>query len=108
MVNSLDMEWANSRRAELRLTYTDALSTLGRLRQQRGEMQEALGLYLRAAATQPHREDLARGIMSLYAELGQQDRALAVYKHLVEELKHTFGVAPDPQTTELMDIIRQR
>ena len=107
-LNSLDMEWANSRRAELRLTYTDALSTLGRLRQQRGEMQEALGLYLRAAATQPHREDLARGIMSLYAELGQQDRALAVYKHLVEELKHTFGVAPDPQTTELMDIIRQR
>ncbi len=105
-LSTLEMNWAASRRHELDLTYAEALSGLGRLRQRQGKVQEALGLYLRASATQPHREDLARGIMSLFCDLGQTDRALEVYERLADELKATLGVAPDRRTVELADQIR--
>lgn len=107
-LGTLEMEWAESRRSELKLTYADALSTLGKLRQRRGDTQEALGLYLRASTMQPQREDLARGIMSLYASLGQSEKAIGVYNRLTDELKHNLGVGPDRQTLELADQIRKR
>jgi len=106
--SSLTMEWATSRRTELELMYADALSNLGKLRQRRGEPAEALGLFLRAARTQPHREDLARGIMSLYAELGQPERAIEVYKRLSTELKRKLNVEPDKKTVELAESLRKR
>ncbi len=107
-LNTLDITWANTRRAELRMTYVDALSSLGKLRQQHGDTQTALGLYLRAATTQPHREDLARGIMSLYAQLGERDKAIEVYDRLTHELKRKLSVTPDRQTSELADQIRKQ
>jgi DNA-binding SARP family transcriptional activator len=105
-LSTLDMDWAASRRHELELTYAEALSGLGRLCQRQEKAQEALGLYLRASATQPHREDLARGIMSLFSDLGQTNKALEVYERLADELKATLGVAPDRRTVELADQIR--
>ncbi len=105
-LSTIEMPWATARRNELRLTYADALTHLGKLRQRQGETQEALGLYLRAATTQPHREDLARGIMSLFAELGQHDKALEIYTRLADDLKERLGVNPDRQTVDLADQIR--
>src|SRR5258708_38786010 len=107
-LSTLDMEWAESRRHELKLTYADALSTLGRLRQREGDTQESLGLYSRAGTTQPQREDLAPAIMPLYATLGQSDRAIAAYNRLTDELKQNLGVGPDRQTSELAEQIRKR
>ena len=105
-LSTLDMNWVLTRRAELNQTYSEALSSLGKLRQRQGRPQEALGLLLRAAANQPHREDLARGIMSLFTELGQTDKALEVYERLTNELKRSLGVAPDRRTVELAQHIR--
>jgi DNA-binding SARP family transcriptional activator len=105
-LSTIEMPWAASRRSELRLTYADALTHMGKLRQRQGEIQEALGLYLRAATTQPHREDLARGIMSLFAELGQPTKALEIYQRLSDDLRHKLGVNPDRQTAELAEQIR--
>ncbi len=105
-LNTLEMDWANSRRSELNQTYTEALSSLAKLELQQGKPQEALGLYFRAAANQPQREDLARGIMSLLTDLGQPDRALEVYARLADELKHSLGVSPDRRTMELAEQIR--
>ncbi len=107
-LGNLDMNWANSRRSELQGVYADALSSLGKLRQRAGDMPEALGLFLRAASTQPHREDLARGIMSLYVDLGQSNKAIEAYDRLIDELKTSLGVGPDRQTIELADTIRKR
>ncbi|HVO42586.1 MAG TPA: bacterial transcriptional activator domain-containing protein [Aggregatilineales bacterium] len=100
-LSTLDMEWAVNRREQIRLIYADALATLARLRDVQGHQHEALGLYLRAAATQPHREDLARAIMTLYDRLGQPDRALTVYQSLTKELKSRLNVAPDRRTQDL-------
>jgi DNA-binding SARP family transcriptional activator len=105
-LSTLDMEWVQNRRNELNLTYSEALSSLGKIRQRQGRPQEALGLLLRAAVNQPHREDLARGIMSLFTELGQPEKALEVYERLTAELKHSLGVAPDRRTVELAQQIR--
>jgi len=105
-LSTLDMDWAASRRGELNLIYVDALSSLGKLRQRQDRAEEALGLYLRAAASQPHREDLARGIMSLFTELGQPDKALESYDRLVGELKRSLGVSPDRRTIDLAEQIR--
>jgi DNA-binding SARP family transcriptional activator len=105
-LSTLDMEWATSRREELNQTYAEALSSLAKLEQHQGKPHEALGLYLRAAANQPLREDLARGIMALFTELGQANRALEVYTHLTQELKRSLGVAPDRRTVELAEQIR--
>ena len=66
----------------------------------------ALGYFLRAAATSPQREDLARAIMELYRSLGQPREALETYERLEQELKRTLDVKPAPQTTELADEIR--
>src|SRR5581483_7679790 len=105
-LGTLDMDWAKTRREELGLTYTEALSSLARLRQGQNKPEEALGLYLRAAANQPHREDLARGIMSLFADLGQCERAMEVYERLTNELKRSLNVTPDRRTVEMAERIR--
>jgi len=107
-LSTLDMEWAVNRREQIRLTYADALATLARLRDAQGEQHEALGLYLRAAATQPHREDLARAIMTLYDKLGEHERALTVFQSLTKDLKSRLNVSPDRRTIELADQIKAR
>lgn len=100
-LTTLESEWVTERQTELRGIYGDALTTLAKLYEQQGSNEPALGLYLRAAATQPQREDLARSIMSLYKTLGQSDRALQVYERLTYKLKQTLNVNPDKRTIEL-------
>jgi two-component SAPR family response regulator len=99
-------DWIQRRREEMASTYTEALIGLARIHQRRGELDKALGLFLRATATTPHREDLIRGIMQLYHTLGESERALEVYYRLEDALYKTFGVKPDRKTTDLADEIR--
>jgi DNA-binding SARP family transcriptional activator len=105
-LSTLPANWMAPRREELRTTYVDALSSLARIRETRGELEQALGLYMRAAAVQPHREDLARGIMTLYRDLGHPQKALDTYERLKQELRRKYNVSPDPRTSELLDDIR--
>lgn len=105
-LSGLKGTWLDSRREDLRATYVDALSGLARLHEQDGNLAEALGLYMRAASHQPHREDLARAIMTLYDRLGQPERSLEVYERLARELKASLNVTPDRRTTELASQIR--
>jgi len=100
-LSGLNVDWANARRVEIAQMHTDALALLGRLRQNEGQYQEALGLYARAASNHPQREDLVRAVMSILAELGQKKEALRVYERLRSDLKAQFGVEPDPATVDL-------
>jgi two-component SAPR family response regulator len=105
-LNGMNAEWMRRRRDEMLSTYTEALVGLARIHERRNELDKSLGLYLRAAASAPLREDLVRGIMRFYHTLGQADRALDSYEHLREGLQKTLNMPPDPQTTELADKIR--
>ncbi len=101
-------EWIERRRSELLGSYAEALAGLARIYERQEDQREALGFYLRAAATNPQREDLARAIMGLYERLGQPADALATYERLEAELQATLGVAPDRQTIELAERIRAK
>jgi two-component SAPR family response regulator len=105
-LTSMDMDWVKSRRDELHVTYGEALASLARALELRGQKQEALGLYIRASVTNPQREDIARSIMSLYADMDNLEDAEATYTRLVDELDRTLGVPPAKETQELINRIR--
>lgn len=106
-LSSMDADWVVKRREDLRAIYTDALIGLARIYERRGEKEAALGLFLRASASSPKREDLTRSIMTLYAELGKPEVALETFENLEEILQKELGVSPDPQTQELASEIRE-
>ncbi|MBN1679991.1 MAG: bacterial transcriptional activator domain-containing protein [Anaerolineae bacterium] len=105
-LSTMDQDWVTNRRDELAMTYAEALSGLARIYRDRDDKLNALGYYLRAAATNPQREDLARAIMELYRDLGQFSFALETYDRLEAEIKRTLNVSPAPQTIALSESIR--
>ena len=104
----MDMEWARKRREELCQDYADALASLAKAKAELGEKEDALSLYLRAAANNRHREDLTSAIMELYSDLDMPADALHVYDLLVSELKDNLGVSPAPPLQNLATSLRQR
>lgn len=106
-LSGMEAEWIERRRDEMRTTYSEALIGLARIMEKRGELEKALGLFLRATAPSPQREGLTRDIMRLYHTLGQRERALEVYERLEKLLNDKLGVSPDPLTIQLAADIRQ-
>ncbi len=105
-LTSVEMDWVHKRRRELLESYGEALISLAKMVEKSGEPAKALGLYLRAALTNPQREDLARSIMLLYQELDNPKDAIATYQRLETELERSLGVSPAPQLQELMESIQ--
>lgn len=105
-LSTMEQEWAYDRREELASNYAEALAGLARIYKTHDSKLSALGYFLRAAATSPQREDLARAIMELYQSLGKPRAALETYERLAAELKVSLNVSPAPQTTELAETIR--
>jgi DNA-binding SARP family transcriptional activator len=107
-LSMMDQPWVSQRREELAANYAEALAGLARIYKSHDAKLDSLGYFLRAAATSPQREDLARSIMELYRDLNRPADALETYQRLESELKSMLGVAPDPQTVELAKQIRAR
>ncbi|GAB4518776.1 MAG: hypothetical protein OHK0046_26840 [Anaerolineae bacterium] len=105
-LSSVDMEWAKKRRQELAQDYSDGLINLAKTKEKSDHKQQALGLYLRAAAANQHREDLTHSIMKLYHEQGMHADALEAYNRLTTELTTDLGVKPGSQLQELAAVIR--
>lgn len=99
-------DWIARRRQEMSATYTEALVGLARIYERQAEQEKALGLYLRASAAAPLREDLIRGIMRMYHQIGSGHRALEAYDRLVDGLKKSLNVTPDPLTVRLAEEIK--
>jgi len=106
-LSTMDQSWVLDRRGELAMTYAEALTGLARIYKTHDVKVNALGYYLRAAATSPQREALARSIMELYRDLKRPRAALETYDRLERELKNTLNVSPSPQTMELASTIRK-
>jgi len=105
-LSTMEQDWVVQRRSELAMTYAEALAGLARIYKTHDYKHHALGCFLRAAATSPQREDLARAIMELYRDLGRPRAALETFERLESELRNTLGVSPAPQTIELAETIR--
>lgn len=69
-LHSSMLDWCGRRREELRQNFSEALFSLGKLKEQAGQTRNALSLYLRAAAMAVQREDLNNSITALTEKLG--------------------------------------
>ncbi len=104
-LTGLKMEWAVERRQALKGAYAQALIALGRICKNQGRNEEALGYFLRALHETPEREDIHREVMSLYAQLGRGEDAMAQYRRLEEELQAQLSIAPSRESRELFEQI---
>jgi two-component SAPR family response regulator len=104
-LQTIEMEWVQARREQLREMYGAALIGMGRLCASDGDERRALGYLTRALKETPEREDIHRQVISLYASLGMKDDAIAHYHHLAAYLDSTLGVAPSHDITSVYEMI---
>ncbi|GAB4468784.1 MAG: hypothetical protein Kow00124_03330 [Anaerolineae bacterium] len=93
-----DEPWILQRRADFRQGYLEALTGLAHFREHEGQIEVALGHYLRAVAEAPDREDLHREVIRLYGRLGRRDDAVEHYQQLEADLKERYGDTPSAET----------
>lgn len=98
---SLKSDWIGERRESLQQSVCDAMISLGKIYEGKGEPSEALGYYMRAAQLRPEREDAAYAIMRLYGELHLQADALHAYQRLSNTLKTRLKVEPSSHIQKL-------
>lgn len=102
-LETIKMQWVEERRNYLRQLQTQALVGLGRISRNRGEIDEALGFYTRAAKESPEREDTHREIILIYAEKGMKSDAKKQYETLKKILKENYGIAPSAEIQAVYD-----
>ncbi|NOG64999.1 MAG: hypothetical protein HND46_16420 [Chloroflexi bacterium] len=103
-LEGLDMPWMLEKREKLRNDFAQALIGLGRMHRALGELDRALGYFLRAVAEKPDREDVHRNIMTIYHEQGRIKDVQAQYKLLESTLKRTLGIAPSTETRAMLEL----
>lgn len=96
-----DDEWIISRRGDFRAGYLEALVELAGLREDEGNDEAALGLFLRAISEAGQREDIHREVIRLYGKLGRRSEAVDHYSKLVSDMKRRYNVEPSPETETL-------
>lgn len=106
--NHIEIEWIKRRRDEMRKTFAEALIGLGRIYEQKNDLERALGVFSRATVAVPQREDLIREVMLLQATLGYPKRAIETFEQFRLQLRQTLHVTPDPLTMKLAADIQQQ
>ncbi len=106
-LHRLHMPWMLERRQKLSQDYTEALIETARF-YRRSDAERAATFYLRALREVPHREDIHRDVMKLYAEQGRPDLVKAQYRSLESELKRAFNIAPGKATREFYDSLTSK
>ncbi len=100
-------EWFETRRAELRKAYLDALLSLGQLLFAATDYPQAAAAYQQVIEHDNYVETAHRELMRCYARLGEQAQALRHYQELVELMQADLGSPPAPETTALFHRLRR-
>jgi DNA-binding SARP family transcriptional activator len=95
--------WTFAERERLRDLALNGLRALGRLLEERGDVDQATGYLDQAAKMQPFDTDLERELMSLAVRSGRRSVALRRYAALRVRMLRQFGEEPD---FDLGDLIR--
>ena len=66
------LPWIEARRKHLQAMYAEALNGMARLKAEEQAWEVSLGFYVRALKELPQREDIHRGTMQMYIQLGAQ------------------------------------
>lgn len=99
----LKLPWIQARRKQLQAMYGEALNGMARLKADEHGWEEALGFYMRALRELPQREDIHRGAMQMYINLGRNADAREHYSLLESLLKRQLGVEPSRDTQALLE-----
>lgn len=102
-LRQVKLPWVEARRSQLKSMYAEALIGMARLKTDRGAWEEALGYYARALKEAPQREDIHRGAMQMYINLGRNADARQQYALLERMLKRKLGVKPSEETQALIE-----
>ncbi len=102
-LHPLRLPWVEARRNQLKSLFAEALIGMARLKTDQRLWEEALGYYARALKEAPQREDIHRGAMRMYINLGRNADARQQYALLERLLKRTLGVKPSSETQTLLD-----
>jgi DNA-binding SARP family transcriptional activator len=104
-LEGVDLDWVAARRQHLAELHAIALTGLARIYRDRGDLDPALGLLIRALKESPTREDLHREIMNLYMEMDRPEDARRQYQHLETLLQEQYEIAPSEETRQLYEQI---
>ncbi len=99
-------EWVETRRMELMETHLGLLVELGRLYEERGEVEQAIEALREVVRNEPTREEAHAGLMRLYAACGRRGEALSQYRRLYEILRREFSSWPSAESERLYEEIR--
>lgn len=104
-LQTINMKWVEDRREHLRTMYAQALIGMGRIHNRRGDVEKALGYYVRSLKETPEREDIHREVMKIYLQLGMVYDARVQYQRLEEVLHTTVGISPSRESREVFEKI---
>lgn len=99
-------DWVEARRETLASRFATLLTDLVQLHQARREFPRALEILQRLVASEPADEEAAVRFMQLAAATGRRTAALKQYRALETALARDLDTAPEPETTELYEAIR--
>jgi DNA-binding SARP family transcriptional activator len=97
--------WSAEPRDRLRQLYVDVLLALAEDHRQRGNLAAAAETYRTVLAKDGAAEIAHRGLMTIFAQQGQRDRALRQFAICVDALAGELGVSPSQETRTLRDRI---
>src|SRR5215470_1009281 len=101
-------DWLLVERQRLRHRAEEALTTLITQSLATGARERAATAARRLLSLDPLRESACRALMQAHAERAESAQALKVYETLRDRLHRELGVKPEPETTRLSELIRQR
>jgi len=100
--------WAEAPRNRLRQLCIDVLLALAEAYRKRGDLAAAAHTYRTALEKDAALEAAHRGLMAIYAQQGQRDRALKQYGVCLDVLADELGVAPSQEMRTLYDRIERQ
>jgi DNA-binding SARP family transcriptional activator len=102
---SLDADWVIPWRERFHEAYIETLVGLGNCARARDDMRAAIDAFKHALLVDPYREDIYRGIMNCYANLGEKRQILFYLKQLQDILQRDLDVEPSPETLALAEAL---
>jgi two-component SAPR family response regulator len=99
-LESIDMTWADDRRAVLRASYLQVLARLARIEFDRRNFAEALALYQQLVLLEPFQDSYHLKIMASMVGEGNLNGARKHYKDYRKFLEKEMGIEPDVEITE--------
>jgi two-component SAPR family response regulator len=106
LAHEVEKTWAIEKRQMLRDRFLRAIGDFAQRYEKRGLWQEAAGVYRVGIEVDGLAEELHRGLMMCYRELGDHAAAVQAYRRCSELLLKRLGVQPSSKTLALYQSVR--